>query len=169
MYKSIKYNEMSKEMLEQLPKGAFLTVKSIDSLNTMTIGWGTVGFIWGKPILMVMVRYSRHTYDLMERAEDFTVSLPLKGQLKKELAFCGSKSGRDFDKIKECSLKLKPGNKVNTPVIEDCDLHMECKIVFKQPMDEKLLAEEIKGKSYPNGDYHMVYFGEILDTYVREE
>lgn len=169
MFKSIQYNEMSKEMLEQLQRGAFLTVKTEDKLNTMTIGWGSLGFIWNKPVLMVMVRYSRYTYDLMEGAQDFTVSLPLRGQLKEALSFCGTKSGRDFDKIKECNLKLKPGNKVNTPIIEDCDLHIECKIVFKQPMDEKLLAQEVKDRAYPKGDYHVMYYGEILDVYVREE
>lgn len=169
MFKSIKYNELSREMLEQLPKGAFLTVKSGDRLNTMTIGWGSVGYIWNKPVLMVMVRYSRHTFDLIENAKDFTVSLPLKGQLKEALALCGTKSGRDMDKIKECSLKLKPSNRVDTPVIEDCDLHMECKIVYKHPMDEKQLINEIKERAYAKGDYHMMYFGEIVDVYVREE
>lgn len=168
MFKSIKYNEMSKDMLEQLPKGAFLTVKSGGKLNTMTIGWGSLGYMWNKPVLMVMVRYSRHTFDLIEGAQDFTVSLPLKGQLKEALAFCGTKSGRDMDKIEECDLKLKPGNRVNSPVIEACDLHMECKIVYRQPMDEKQLALEIKDRSYAKGDYHMMYFGEILDAYIRE-
>ena len=54
------------EMLTQLPLGAFLTVKSGDRVNTMTIGWGTIGFMWGKPIMTVMVRYSRHTHQLIK-------------------------------------------------------------------------------------------------------
>jgi flavin reductase (DIM6/NTAB) family NADH-FMN oxidoreductase RutF len=168
MFKSIKYTEMSKEMLEQLQKGAFLTVKEGDRLNTMTIGWGSIGYMWNRPILMVMVRYSRHTFDLIDKAKDFTLSLPLNGQLKDTIAFCGTKSGRDRDKIKECNLKLRPGNKVNTPILEDCDLHLECKIVYKQPMDEQQLAKEIKDRSYSKGDYHVIYYGEIVDVYVRE-
>jgi flavin reductase (DIM6/NTAB) family NADH-FMN oxidoreductase RutF len=168
MFKSIKYTEMSKDMLEQLQKGAFLTVKEGDRLNTMTIGWGSIGYMWNKPVLIVMVRYSRHTFDLIDKAQDFTVSLPLNGQLKDALTFCGTKSGREIDKIKECNLKLKPGNKVNTPVLEDCDLHLECKIVYKQPMDEQQLTKGIKDRSYSNGDYHVLYYGEIVDVYVRE-
>lgn len=168
MFKSIKYTELSKDMLEQLQKGAFLTVKEGERVNTMTIAWGSVGFMWNKPVFTAMVRYSRHTFDLIDKAQDFTVSFPLKGQLKNALAFCGSKSGRDVDKFKECSLKLTPGKKVSTPIIEDCDLHIECKIVYKQPMDEKQLIKEIKDRQYPKGDYHVLYFGEIVDVYVRE-
>lgn len=168
MFKNIKYNELSKEMLTQLQKGAFLTVKSGDKLNTMTIGWGSLGYIWNKPVFMVMVRYSRHTFDLIDKAEDFTVSYPLNGQLKDALAFCGTKSGRDMDKIKECNLKLKNGNKVVTPIIEDCDLFLECKIAYKQHMDEKLLSKDIKDRSYSMGDYHVLYYGEIVDAYIRE-
>lgn len=168
MFKKIKYNELSGEMLAQLQKGAFLTVKSGDRLNTMTIGWGSLGYIWNKPVFTVLVRYSRYTFELMQSAEDFTVSLPLNGQLKDALALCGKKSGRDMDKIKECNLKLKDGNSVITPVLEDCDLFFECKIVYKQPMDEKILNREIKDRSYPNDDYHVLYYGEILDAYVKE-
>ncbi|MDF2674726.1 MAG: flavin reductase domain protein FMN-binding protein [Clostridiales bacterium] len=168
MFKSIKYTEMSKEMLQQLPKGAFLTVKDGDKLNTMTIGWGSIGYMWNKPVFIAMVRYSRHTFDLIERAQNFTVSYPLNGQLKEALKFCGTKSGRDMDKIKECNLKLSPGNRVNTPIIEDCDLHFECKIIYKHPMDEQQLTKEIRDRAYPEGDYHMMYFGEILDVSVRE-
>ena len=83
MYKDISFEEYSKEFVSQFSKGSFLNVKGKDSINTMTIGWGNIGVIWGKPILMVMVRYSRHTYNLMEEANEFTVSIPLNGQLKK--------------------------------------------------------------------------------------
>lgn len=168
LFENIKYNELSREMLEQLMRGAFLTVKEGDRLNTMTIAWGSIGYMWNKPIFTVLVRYSRYTYDLIDRAEDFTVSLPLHGQLREELNFCGSKSGRDVDKINECKLKLKASNIVTSPVLEDCDLHFECKIVYKQPMDPSVLNEIIKNKMYPNDDYHMMYFGEIVASYIRE-
>lgn len=67
MYKEIKFTEMSKEILEQLQKGAFLTVKSDDKVNTMTIAWGALGFMWYKPVFTAMVRYSRYTYELLRR------------------------------------------------------------------------------------------------------
>src|SRR5271157_2096046 len=98
----VNFTKISGEIIEQLGRnGAFLTVKDRDgNLNTMAIGWASTGIMWRKPVFTVMVRYSRETYRLMENAEDFTVSFPTKGQLAKELAFCGVKSARDIDKFK---------------------------------------------------------------------
>jgi flavin reductase (DIM6/NTAB) family NADH-FMN oxidoreductase RutF len=96
--------ELAMEKLHKV--GAFLTVKEGDRVNTMTISWGNIGFEWRRPIFTALVRKSRYTYDLIEKAESFTVSIPVKDNLKKELGFCGSKSGRDFDKFKECNLEL---------------------------------------------------------------
>ncbi|MCG4586306.1 flavin reductase, partial [Anaerosalibacter bizertensis] len=105
MFKEVNFNDYSKEALEQINNGAFLTVKSGDEVNTMTIGWGNIGVIWSMPIFTVAVRYSRHTYNLLENSDEFTVSIPIKIDMKKELAFCGTKSGRDVNKFKECNLK----------------------------------------------------------------
>ncbi len=168
MTKDVKYNEYTKELYEQLPKGAFLTVKANGKPNTMTIGWGSVGFIWGKPIFTVLVRYSRHTYKLLESAKEFTVSVPIHKDLRKELAFCGTKSGRDFDKFNELNLTAEPAKVIQTPIVGECDLHYECKVVYQQAMEPALLAENIKNERYPDNDYHIMYFGEILSCYIKE-
>jgi flavin reductase (DIM6/NTAB) family NADH-FMN oxidoreductase RutF len=168
MYKEVKFTEISRELLEQLIKGAFLTVRNSDRVNTMTIAWGSLGFMWNKPAFTVMVRYSRYTYELINTAEEFTVSFPLNGQLKKELQVCGAKSGRNIDKFKECNLVLKDGEKVNTPVIDGCDLHVECKIVFKHPVTEENLAETTKQRAYSQGDYHVIFYGEIVKAYIKQ-
>lgn len=168
MYREISFSDYSKELLEQLVKGAYLTVKKGDRVNTMTIGWGSLGYMWYKPTFTAMVRYSRYTYELIDSTESFTISLPLKGQLKQELMACGTKSGRDVDKIKACSLTLKKGESVDSPVIDECDLHIECRIIYKHGLDEKLLPQDIKDKAYPKGDYHVLYYGEILKMYIKE-
>ncbi|WP_031515879.1 flavin reductase family protein [Desulfofalx alkaliphila] len=168
MRKDVPYNEYAKEVLEQLPKGAFLTVKDGDRLNTMTIGWGTIGFIWRKPILMVLVRYSRHTYKMLENAKEFTVSIPINKDLKKELALCGTKSGRDTDKFSACNFTPEPAKVVNTPIIGECDLHYECKVVYQQAMEPALISEKIDKDCYPKGDFHVIYYGEIVASYIKE-
>ncbi len=168
MTTDVKYNELAKELLEQLPKGAFLTVKDQDRLNTMIIGWGNVSFIWQKPIFLVMVRYSRHTYQLLENAKEFTVSIPINKDLRKAIAFCGTKSGRDYDKFKECNLTAEPGKVVDTPIIGECDLHYECRVVYQQAMEPALISEDIRKKMYAEGDYHVMYFGEIVACYKKE-
>lgn len=168
--RELKFSDMSKELLEQLQKGAFLTVKDKDgNLNTMTIAWGSIGYMWNKPIFVSMVRYSRHTYNLIENSSEFTVSFPIDKDLKEELTICGRKSGRDIDKFKECGLTAINSNKVATPVIKECNLHLECKIVYKQDMNENgFIDENIKDKCYPNGDYHVLYYGEIVSVYITD-
>lgn len=168
MVKNVKYNQYLTELMEQLPKGAFLTVQDGEKLNTMTIGWGNVGYIWQKPIFMVAVRYSRYTYQLLEKSKEFTVSIPLKTDLKKALAFCGTKSGRDVDKFKECGLTAQRGQVLKTPVIGQCELHYECKVVYQQAMEPALVSPSIQQNCYPQGDFHVLYFGEIVACYLKE-
>src|SRR5690625_4439310 len=127
----VRYNQLSTEALKQIEKGAFLTVKNKDEVNTMTIGWGSISYIWGMPIFMVAVRYSRHTYRLIDNEKEFTVSIPLNNDLKKELAYCGVQSGRDVNKFEECSLTMMDGQKISTPIIGECELHYECSVVYQ--------------------------------------
>ncbi len=161
-----KIGEYAPQLIEGLGSGgAFMTVMNGDEKNTMTIGWGTVGIIWGKPILMVAVRYSRHTYQLVEKSGEFTVSIPAAGKLKGALGFCGSKSGRDYDKFAECKLATAAGREIDTPVIDGCELVFECEVVYQQAMEPACLDEGIKKKYYTGGDYHVLYYGEILASY----
>jgi flavin reductase (DIM6/NTAB) family NADH-FMN oxidoreductase RutF len=162
------FQELSQDYLEQLVKGAFLTVKTEEVLNTMTIGWGTLGYIWNKPVLMVPVRYQRYTYELMEKIETFTVSVPVGQDMKKALAFCGTKSGREVNKFKEMNLTPVPGKKVDTPIIGECNLHIECRIIYKQSMEPGTLAREVHDQSYPKHDFHVMYYGEILEAYYTD-
>ncbi|NLP41310.1 MAG: flavin reductase family protein [Veillonellaceae bacterium] len=166
--KEVTYNEYADKALEILSNGAFLTTAHDGKVNTMTIGWGSVSYIWGKPVMMVMVRESRYTHDLIEKSGEFTVSLPFK-DMKKKLNFCGAKSGREVDKIAVTELTTAPGQKVSTPVIADCGLTYECKIVYKQVMDEAGLDPEYKQKWYAQGDYHTLYYGEIVACYTNDK
>lgn len=161
--RKVDYMSAAEESMAQIKKGAFLTVKAGGDLNTMTIGWATIGFIWQKPMFMVAVRDSRHTFGIMERASDFTVSVP-SGDMKDQIMFCGTKSGRDMDKFKECGLEIMDSLQVGSPIINIPGLHFECRIVFKTAMDPKFLTEDYK-KLYRDNDYHTLYFGEIQDCY----
>ncbi len=167
MFKEVAYDEYMTKVNKKLRSGGiFLTAKG-EKPNMMTIGWGFIGHMWGKPIFLVPVRKTRFTYGLIEKSNEFTVSIPFDG-LKKELALCGSKSGRDIDKFRECALEAVEGTVINTPVIGQCDLHYECKVVFKQEMNPEHLDIEYDGKWYGKKDYHMLYFGEIVACYLKE-
>lgn len=165
-YQDLRYNELSDKMFEQLEKGAFLTTKVGDKVNTMTIAWGGINFVWHKKVFVAYVRYTRDTYEMLENGQEFTINVPLEKDLKKELGFCGTKSGRDYDKIKECNLTLIKGRTINTPVIAECELNYECKVIYKQAMEPGMVPIEIKDKYYKDHNYHVIYYGEILDTYL---
>ena len=155
------------KLMETITRGAFLTVKSGDSVNTMTIGWATIGFVWRKEVFMVAVRDSRHTFGLIEKSSDFTVTIPVDSSSKEALMFCGTKSGRDYDKFIECGLQTRPSASVQSPIIDLAGVHYECRIIYKSAMDSAFLDEKLK-KLYPAEDYHTLYFGEILACYETD-
>ena len=167
-YTTLKFYEQSTEMLDQLKKGAFLTTKKSDKVNTMTIAWGGINFVWTKPVFVIYVRYSRDTYEMLKENDEFTVSVPLSMDLRQELMYCGTKSGRDTDKIKDCKFTLVKGRKVETPIIKECDLHYECKIIYRQAMEPNTIIDEVHSRHYSNNNFHMIYYGEIMDAYLIE-
>jgi flavin reductase (DIM6/NTAB) family NADH-FMN oxidoreductase RutF len=164
--KKANYMAVAEKVMDQIREGAFLTVKAGDALNTMTIGWAAVGFVWRRPIFMVAVRDSRHTFGIIEKAADFTVSVP-SGDMKDAIMFCGTQSGRDHDnKLKACGLESADAVNTVSPIINVPGIHFECRIVFKAAMDPAYLNAEYDEKLYPEKDYHTLYFGEILNCYT---
>lgn len=163
--KDIRFNEQAGKTLAALPEGAFLTAGDGKKCNVMTIGWGSIGFMWRIPVFTVLVRPSRYTHEFMAGGE-FTVSVPL-GDMKKALAVCGSKSGRDTDKIREAGIKLRAGQKVATPVVDGCGLYYECKVVYKYELVPGHLAAGLNAECYKGGDHHTVYVGEIVAAYME--
>ena len=150
-------------VLEQLAgTGAFLTVGNGDNANVMTIGWGFMGVMWYKRVCIVPVRESRHTKKILDKADSFTVSVPLDGVLKKELAYCGSHSGRDGNKFEACGLKTVPASAVDSLLIDGCQKYYECKLICKLPLKNVELPDEIINYAYKTNDYHVLYLGEIV-------
>jgi flavin reductase (DIM6/NTAB) family NADH-FMN oxidoreductase RutF len=161
------YTDYLKETNKMLGQGGLLLVSVDDqgNPNAMTIGWGTVGIIWGKPIFVVLVRPSRYTHGLIEITGDFTVNVPTP-ELADEVSYFGTVSGRDQDKFKAKGLTTTPGKKVKSPIVEECVIHYECRVVHKNDVIPDELTEEIRNSAYPQGDFHRIYFGEILAVYA---
>jgi flavin reductase (DIM6/NTAB) family NADH-FMN oxidoreductase RutF len=138
--------------------------------NVMTIGWGLVGMLWGKPTFCVLVRKSRHTHQFLEKYGEFTVNVPRKG-IQDAVELCGKKSGRDLDKFKEAGLTRIPSLKVKAPCIEECGICYECRVMWKTEVDERVskLPWNVKGKFYLKGDLHTIYFGEIVAARADED
>ncbi len=165
MFKSVGPFDVYHETIGKLAGNGIILLAG-DPPNPMTIGWGTIGEIWHLPIFSVLVRPTRYTFGLMEKAKDFTVCV-LSDRYKKHLAICGTKSGRDMDKIKVCGFSLEQSSHVGTPFITQSAIYYECRIVHKHRLDPLALDPAIDHKYYQTKDWHMVYYGEILGTYIK--
>ena len=157
------YRDYVRETMKAFDESRVLLVsQGKDGLpNVMAIGWGTVGIIWRKPMFVVLVRPSRHTYKLIEETGEFTVNI-VPPQLKEVVQYCGTVSGRDHNKFKEKQLTAIPSKKIKTPIIKEGILHFECRIVYKSDLIPSELKKSIIPLLYPEGDFHGIYFGEIL-------
>ena len=129
--------------------------------NLMTIGWGTIGAIWGKPVWVVLVRPSRYTYHCIEKQGCFTVNVPTEA-MAEACALCGSRSGRDTDKFAACGLTVEKAETVDAPAVAECPIVYECRVVHSNDVLSPRLAEEIRAGAYKGGDFHRIYWGEIL-------
>ena len=164
--KEVDYQAVAPMIMNRIKDGAFLVAQAGDRINVMTIGWATFGYIWRKPIMMIAVRNSRFTFGIIEDGDSFTVSFP-SGDMNEEINFCGTKSGRNFDKFRECDLSTTKARRVSSPILDIPGYHYECRILYKSPMDPGFLAKDLENL-YPSKDYHTLYFGEIMSCYLTE-
>ena len=135
--------------------------------NVMTIGWGALGIFWQRPVFVVPVRHSRYTYGCIQATGDFTVNV-LPRDLAAAASFCGSVSGRDHDKFAEANLTAAAALRVKSPIIEECVIHYECKVVHANDLVPEAAAPEILSGNYSSGDYHRFFFGEIVSVRVDD-
>jgi len=148
--------------------GLLLTsTKHSGASNVMTIGWGSVGIIWGRPVFVVLVRPSRYTYEFIEDSGAFAVNVPTE-EMRQWVSLCGSKSGRDVDKFAACGMSTSPGQTVGVVAIDASPMVYECKVVHHNDVLPPNLAPEVEKSYYGGSDYHRVYFGEILGTYAAK-
>ncbi len=163
----IRYDQYFPEVMRVMTsRGLLLTSRSRDGrANSMVIGWGLVGSVWGRPIWTVLVRPSRYTYDLIEQTGDFTISVP-GPDMEKACKVCGSTSGRNRDKLGQAGLRAAAARKVQSPIIEGGIIHYECQVLHKSDLAPGALVQEIKTGSYPNGDFHRTYWGQIVAAYA---
>ena len=147
-------------------RGALLTAGDRESCNTMTIGWCQLGTLWNVPTCTVYVRPERYTYEFMESKDYFTVSVLPAGE-KQTMTVCGTKSGRDTDKIKNCGLTLCYGE-ADAPFFEEAELVLVCKKIYVQDLDAAcVLDEETILPFYKKGGWHRAYTGKVVEAYIK--
>jgi flavin reductase (DIM6/NTAB) family NADH-FMN oxidoreductase RutF len=144
--------------------GALLASTRNDGLsNVMTIGWATVGVIWGLPMMVVLVRPSRYTYQFIEESKAFTVNVPTP-EMKDYVSLCGTKSGRDVDKVAQVSTSM--GQEVSCVTIDACSLVYECQVVHWNDVQPDTFVPDIVSRCYGQGDFHRLYYGKIMGAFA---
>lgn len=176
--KKIEVFDYTKEILAALPKGILLNTKAGDKVNSMVIGWGSIGIEWGSPIFTAYVREGRYTMSLLKENPEFTISIPLEGAFDADIIkTCSVKSGREIDKIKEAGLSLEEPEVISVPGLREFALTLECKLVLTSEQELSKMDPSL-AKWYPqdvpssstgsNKDTHIALSGEIVAAYIIE-
>lgn len=108
-------------------------------------------FSFNPPVLGIGISPARHSYGMLERADDFSLNIPGK-ELVEEVLYCGSRSGREVDKFEECGFETLPGKKIRSPVIGECMVNLEC----------------VKRARIDAGD-HVWFLGEVVHAEMEKD
>jgi flavin reductase (DIM6/NTAB) family NADH-FMN oxidoreductase RutF len=141
-----------------------ITAGTPESFNTMTASWGGMGILWQKQVCFCFIRPTRHTYEFVERSQNFTLSF-FDEQYRKTLDFCGSHSGRDTDKVKRSG--LTPVKKDGFIYFAEARLVLACKKLYFQDIRPDHFLDPQIDDLYPAKDYHRMYAGEIVTCLIK--
>lgn len=127
-------------------------------VNTMTASWGGMGILWGKQVAFLFVRPQRYTYTLTEQAERFSLSF-FDEEYRAALCLCGTKSGRELDKLAAAGLTALDEDGV--PVIAEARINLVCRKLYADTLKREGFVLPALLENYKNNDYHRVYVVEI--------
>ena len=156
-------------MLYPLPAVMVSTADKSGRSNIITVAW--TGTVCTNPaMLYISVRPERYSYNLLKDSGDIVVNLATE-KLKKATDWCGVRSGRDVDKWKEMHLTAGKASKLDhVPIIEECPVNIECKVVEAVQVGEEYLDKKGRlqlGKAgllaYSHGEY--LTLGKTLGTF----
>lgn len=162
--------EHADDIIRAMQPGILLTTKVGDKVNSMAIGWGTIGIQWEKPVFIAFVRTCRFTHEMLEGNGEFTVNVPVGEFPRKALGLLGSKSGRDMDKIAAAGVTLVEPNVISVPGIKEFPLTLECRVLYHQLQHDNELNDELTKRFYTRETAnHTAFYAEIVDAYIIED
>lgn len=140
-----------------------ITAGNQESCNTMTASWGGLGVLWSLPVATAYVRPQRYTKEFMDREKYFSLSF-YGEEYRKALALCGTQSGRDIDKVKECDFTVEYGVG-DTPYFAEAELVLICEKLYADELKpEQFIDNAVNEKCYPEKDWHTFYIGKIVEV-----
>lgn len=139
---------------------SLLTAGNAESANCMTVSWGGVGVLWGKPAACVFVRPSRRTHALLAEGLPFSLSF-FGSDYRKNLTYCGKVSGKDENKMKNAGFTFVPAENGSLFPAEARKVLL-CSPLFAGSFDPGKIPAPLLPAFYPKGDFHSVFIGEIV-------
>ena len=142
-----------------------ITVRDGEKVNAMTASWGCLGVLWNRPIAVCFIRPQRHTFGLAE--EQDRLSLAFFGQDRRDaLSLCGTKSGRDCDKITEAGFTTSDADGV--PVINEAQILVIGRKLYADYIKEDCFIDNKMLDFYKEKDFHKAYVLEIEKILVKK-
>ena len=138
---------------------ALLTAGSGQHYNTMTISWGGLGTLWGKPVATVYVKPIRYTHEFLESSDYFTLSF-YPEKYRPALQLLGTLSGRDGDKVAQAA--LTPRLLDSAVTFEEANVTLVCKKIYRQDMDPAQMPAQVVSAFYAKEAAHTMYVGEVV-------
>jgi flavin reductase (DIM6/NTAB) family NADH-FMN oxidoreductase RutF len=167
-YKQISPMSIEGNFIRQIASDWMLvTAGNKEKFNTMTANWGGAGHLWNKPVVFVFVRPERYTFQFMESSVGFTLTF-FDENYREGLNLCGTKSGRDCDKVSEAGL-TQHFTELGYPAFTEARLVLECRKLYANLLirDAFLDNEPFRTHYSTKGGLHKMYIGEIVRTWVR--
>lgn len=166
--KEISYKELSLKPISMIADTWLLITAGNEEngYNSMTASWGHIGNVWEKPSICVYIRPQRYTKKFVDSEDLFTVSV-MGEKYRKELAYIGSHSGKDEDKLSKVG--FHPMFLDGTTAMEDAELIFICRKLYRAPLLEECFIDSyIPEEHYPEKDFHDMYVGEILKILAKD-
>lgn len=166
-FQEINPNEITGSLFDKISKQWMLiSAGTPEKSNTMTASWGGLGVLWFANVATVYIRHSRYTLGFVEEQDYYTLTF-LKDGNREALNICGSKSGREMDKMHQAG--LTPVFVDGQPTFEEAEYVLICKKLYADDIkEENFMDPETVKKSYPQGDYHRMFIGEIVKVYENK-
>ncbi len=133
------------------PMPAFLVGANVDGkANFLAVAWGGIANE-RPPMISVSLRHQRYTYKGIKQTGTFSVNIPSR-DIVGEVDYCGIVSGAKVDKVAVCRFSIFYGKLNNAPMIEQCPVNLECKVVDTLDLGS-----------------HVLIIGRIEETHITED
>lgn len=165
-YKKITPDKIPGNIIKMLTEDWMLiTAGNNQEFNMMTAGWGGLGCMFGKPVAFCFIAPTRYTYKLMEKNDTYTLTFYTEAY-REALNTCGSKSGKDTDKVKASGL-----TPISTPegskAFAEAWLIIECRKMVSQSIIPEAITNQKLKEEWEGKQLHKMFIGEIINVWIK--